>query len=253
VKRLLLILIPALALGGFYLLDRWLADQHYVLAGDSGVLIYAASFDGAVDSSDGSLNDEWEQYPGRLEAVVENGAMRISVGEENGGSYSLTNRRFADFDLQVDARALEGPLDNGYGVIFRAQDRRNYYLFHVSSDGFYSVYRVLNGDKRELSAWIDMPVVNQGLNVINRLRVVARGSEFQFYINDQLVQVCVPNDPTGISTYFLDECVDGTMQDTLVDDTFPAGNLGVSVEAFRLPDAPFEVVVEFDNLLVYGA
>lgn len=252
-KRLLLIVIPLLLIGGLVLLNRWLDDQHYVLTGENGAVLYAASFDGAADASDASFNDEWEQYPGILESKIENSVLQLSIGSGNRGAYSLADHRFSDFDFRVDARAIDSPLDNAYGIIFRAQDRQNYYLFQVSSDGYYRVVRVLDGDERELSTWVDMPIVRQGLNATNQLRVVARGSEFQFYINGEQVQLCIPNDPSAISTYYLDTCLEGEMLDTLVDDTISEGKLGVSAQAFRLPEGAFGVITEFDNVVVFGA
>lgn len=54
-------------------------------------------------------------------------------------------------------------------------------------------------------------IVNQGISTVNRLRVVARGNQFQFYINGEQVQVCIPNNPDAQSTYFMDSCIDGQM------------------------------------------
>jgi hypothetical protein len=190
--------------------------------------------------------------------------------------FSLAAPAFADFDLTVQAQAVEGPLDNGYGVIFRrqvAQPRTpgttwsgwvvsraedlllgstlandGYYLFLVSSDGYYQVSRRVNGADKVLSAWIESPVVNPGFDQPNTLRVVARGSEFQFYVNGELVPLCIPDDPESISTYALGSCIQGQMLDTLVDDSLSSGQVGVVAQSFNEPG----VVVEFDNLVMFS-
>ena len=100
---------------------------------------------------------------------------------------------------------------------------------------------------KKLSDWIPSPLVNQGLNVDNQLRVVAQGDQFRFFINDEQVALCIPNNPEGESTYF-DGCVDGEMHDTLTDDSIGSGQLGVM--AITLDEPNVEVV--FDNVLVYG-
>jgi hypothetical protein len=126
---------------------------------------------------------------------------------------------------------------------------RSHYRFMVSSDGYYSVWREVNGVETVLSAWIDSPLVNQGFEEPNRLRVIARGAEFAFYINDQPMPVCIPNDPDGLSTYTgAGECFEGQMLDTLVDDSIPNGRLGVVAQSF----SEGGVVVSYDNLVVYA-
>jgi hypothetical protein len=148
------------------------------------------------------------------------------------------------------ARPVAGPDDhnNGYGVIFRAQDAANYYLFLISSDGYYQVVRSVDGSQTELSTWIESPLINPGVDVENWLRVIAVGDEFQFFINGGPVALCIPDDPDAFSTFVGDTCRDGQMLTTLVDDALPNGQLGVIARTFD----NVGVAVEFDNFLVYG-
>lgn len=239
-RTLLTIIVLALLLAGLIAVNGQAANWHYVVNGQPGELLYAAAFDG--------FQDEWEQYAEERIAEFGDGALRLTNNTVNNGSYSVTRPRFADFDLTVDARPTAGPLDNGYGVVFRLQDRTHYYTFMVSSDGFYQVQRVVGDDVTELSTWIESPFVNAGIDVVNRLRVVARGDQFEFYINGERVQVCIPNNPAAQSTYFMETCIDGQMLDTLTDATISAGQLGVVVQTFAEPG----VSVEFDNVVVLG-
>jgi hypothetical protein len=240
-----LILIAALVIT--FALSRLTSSWHYVLPVEPGQVAYVATFD--------HLIEDWNQYGGRLEAQVADGVLRLNVGDIGSGPFSTTRQHFADFDMRVQATAREGPEDNGFGVIFRLQDGDNstpaddrYYLFIISSDGYYEVKRVIGREEKLLSAWIESPLINLHIGATNWLRVIARGDRFQFFINDQPVQVCVPNNPEGESTYFMGECVDGAMQDTLMDSTIPNGQLGVVALSLAEPG----VVVEFDNVLVYG-
>jgi hypothetical protein len=241
----LLILIAALVIT--FSLSRLTASWHYVVPVQPGEVAYVATFD--------HLIEDWNQYAGRLEAQVSDGVLRLNVGDIESGPFSTTRQHFSDFDLRVQATPIDGPLNNGYGVIFRLQDNDNtspsddsYYLFLISSDGYYEVKRVIGREEKLLSGWIDTPLVNQGIGATNWLRVVANGDRFQFFVNGQPLQVCVPTNPEGESTYFRGECIDGAMQDTLVDSTIPNGQLGVVALSIDEPG----VVVEFDNFLVYG-
>lgn len=244
-RRLLLLSSLTLTFAGLLALSRAAQGWHFVVSGAPGDLLYVAAFDGFLD--------EWEQAEGRNAAEVIDGlgVMQIRVGEANNMVWAPAALRFADFDLTVQATAVDGPEDddNGFGVIFRlSDDRRSFYTFMVSSDGYYSVERRVDGQARYLSNWVDSPVVNQGLNAVNTLRVVARGDTFTFYINGRQVQLCVPDNPAGESTYRLGTCIGGQMRDTLTDTALTSGRVGVVALTQR--DKP-GVVVNFDHVVIY--
>jgi hypothetical protein len=232
-------------------LNQWISAWHYVIPSEPGKLLYSSTFD--------NFDDEWQQYQGRLSAEIVDGVMQITADNAQSGPFSVTKPHFSNFDLQVQTQPIGGPLDNGYGVIFRLQDPDNYYLFLVSSDGYYQVSRVVNGVEKVISTWLASPAIQQGVAAsqdspdvgVNRLRVIAYDSSFQFFVNGQQVQLCVPNNRDAESTVnpITGECIDGTMLDTLTDASFASGQLGVVVKSLNEPG----VIVNFDNLLVYGS
>ena len=255
-RRIHVLIVLVVIFAALLMFSRSVAGwQHYVVAGDAGMLLYSASFDGG--STDG-FNGDWSQYPGRLSAQITDGQMQISIGAEQAGAYSVALPHFGDFDLRVNAQAVAGPIDNSYGVVFRLQNKDNslleddnYYLFLVSSDGYYQVSRAIDGKQKELSTWIQSAAVKQGLNTVNLLRVIARGDQFHFFINDQPVSLCIPDDPTAQSTInpVSGECMGGAMKEMLTDDTIPNGQVGVVAKSTDTGGAG--VVAAFDNLLVY--
>ncbi|MCB9451009.1 MAG: hypothetical protein H6672_06190 [Anaerolineaceae bacterium] len=248
-RRVGLLLILVALLVAAVVLSRLVATWHYILPAEPGAVVYAAAFDG--------LTDDWEQYEGRVSAeILPESVLRLDVGSAPGGPFSVARPYFGDFDVRVEAQAVSGPINNGYGLIFRLQNHENstlgddrYYLFEVSSDGYYRVQRVLGSEQKDLSTWIPSPVINEGLDTPNYLRVVAQGDQFAFYVNGQQMMLCIPDDPEGESTFdVFGNCTGGTMQPTLTDDALAYGQLGVIARALDAPD----VVVEFDNFIVYG-
>ena len=238
--------------------------------------MYVSTFDGA--------GQDWDLYTGRLQAQIANNSLQIDVGDIESAPFSVASPSFADFDVRVNAQAIDGPLDNAFGVIFRlnqdtaacdsifivlcdladtipilrlvvgssnATETTRFYMFLISSDGY---YQVLRGDgsnedglqQRVISTWIASDAIEQGLGVQNELRVVGRGDEFQFYINNQLVELCIPNNEDAESTYSAGECVEGSMQSTLIDDTVATGQIGVVARSLRQEG----VVVQFDNYVI---
>ncbi len=239
-RRLGGLLILVMVLLALFFAGQAIESWRYVQPAVPGELLYVATFD--------DFTDEWRLYGGRLSATIVDSRLRISVDDVQSGPYSEAQPNFTDFDLRVDTTPIDGPLNNAYGIIFRLFDRDTYYLFLVSSDGYYRVSRRVNGTERILSNWIRLPLVREGLNVTNRLRVIARADNFQFYINDQLAQLCIPDDPGAESTYRLGQCIGGTMQDALTDNAITMGQIGVIAQTLDEPG----VVVDFDNLLVFG-
>jgi hypothetical protein len=244
VRRFLILVALIGVLVGFVFLNRAFANWHYVMPAEPGALLYVATFD--------AFNDDWGQYAGRISSQVADGALRLSVGEPVAGPYSVASPHFGDFDVRAEATAVEGPENNGFGIVFREQDPNNFYTFLISSDGYYRVVRSLSGEEKELSTWIETPHVNSGIGAENSLRVVGSGDQFEFYANDQLLSLCIPDDPNARSTWnFVNQtCVDGSMQDTLIDASFPTGRLGVV--ATTIQGSEMGVVVDFDNVLVFG-
>jgi len=215
-----------------------------VMTTSAGQVLYAAGFD--------ALPEDWDTFDdGELSArIVADDPATAGIrlrAEKSGVAVSSTARwHFADFDYSVMTAAVGGPENNGYGVVFRYANPDNTYTFIISSDGYYSVERTLNGQPVRLSAWVRSDTVNAGIGAVNTLRVVGIGNAFRFYINGQAVQVCIPNDPGGISTYSGGQCVGGQMLDILTDSTFPTGKIGVMVSTPGDPD----VEAAFDNVLV---
>lgn len=239
-RKILIILIPALILVALYLVKQESSSWQYIVSGNTGELLYVSSFDAFLD--------EWEQAPGRNSAEIANSALNISLSVDNAGVYAPTIFNFDDFDLTVKTITNDGPLDNGFGVIFREQDRDNHYLFLISADGYYRLERVQDGERIELSTWIDTPVINQGLGAENNIRVVSEGNRMRFFINGEQMSLC-PADEGSVSTYSLGECLSGKLVDEFIDDTFTYGRIGLGAVSFSMPD----VQISFDDLIIFGA
>jgi hypothetical protein len=245
-RRVIPLLVLSAALVILVILDRASSSWTQIVSGAPGTLLHAASFDGGANDG---FNDEWDQYSGRLTASIEDGALLFRIDEPRGAPFSAPTVFYLDFDARTAASAVDGDnSNNGFGIIFRLRDSDNHYRFLISSDGYYRVVRTVNGEQKDLSTWIPSDAIQQGIGVTNRLRVVGRGDQFQFFINDQPVQLCVPDDPNGVSTYSGGQCF-GTMRDTLEDAALDAGAVGLTAESLDLPG---EVRIAFDYLLVYS-
>lgn len=179
---------------------------------------YEEAFDDAGNWGTGSDVDK--------EGRVQDGQYEFLVKSEFGLFWTTAGEEFGDGVYQVEATPLEGPLDNGYGMMFRVGDEANaFYLFEVSADGFVWIGLCEDGCSEESvlveDGWFASEAVNEGLNVTNVLRVRAEQANLIFYVNDQEVG-------------------------RVTDDSFQSGDIGLAVETL----GEGGVLVAFDNFTV---
>jgi hypothetical protein len=101
--------------------------------------------------------------------------------------------------VEVDA-ALQSDdpgTDASWGVICRAQDKNNYYIFRISADKRPSIWRKVDDRYTPLFAKGSSSDAVYGGKEINHLRADCIGSKLTFYVNNQ--KVAEVEDPTFTS------------------------------------------------------
>ena len=137
---------------------------------------------------------------------------------------TLTEPALTDFSLEVDGRILSGSPQSSYGVLFRMQNPQQFYRFEITGDGTYILERHDAGGSRALfmGDWRDAASINQGLNVVNRLGIVAEGPNISLLVNDVILE-------------------------QITDDAYASGYIGLDAGTFDI--APVQVA--FDNLVIF--
>jgi hypothetical protein len=114
------------------------------------------------------------------------GVYRIAVNTDNTDIWANPGLSFTDTVIEVDAKKVGGPDDNDFGIICRYQDLSNFYFFIISSDGFYGIAKVIDGEQiligLENMEYSD--TINQG-NSSNKLRADCIGKNLVLHINGQ--------------------------------------------------------------------
>ena len=179
---------------------------------------YEESFDDAGKWGTGEdLEASGEVTGGRYEFLVK---------ADLGLFWATAGEQLSDGVYQVEATQLDGPLDNGYGLMFRVDaDTNSFYLFEVSGDGYIwiGVCQESCEDEQPLIAdgWFASEAVNQGLNAGNVLRARVEDGNMIFFVNDQEVG-------------------------RVTDNTLSRGDIGIMVETLGQGG----VLVAFDNFTV---
>jgi TolB protein len=178
------------------------------------ILVYDDDFS---DPSSG-WDDAFDRYTTKQYG---NNKYYVEITTSNLVAWGLANRKVADFRIQVDAAPEEGPNNNGYGILFRFQDRDNFYRFDISGDGFFLLSKFRNGEWVTLVPWTATSAVNVG-HATNRLAVEAVGSQIRVYANDDLLA-------------------------EVEDDTLDEGNFGFFASTFSEPN----LTVSFDDIILW--
>ena len=132
-------------------------------------------------------------------------------------SWTMASPKISNFYLEIQGTSGDSCQGKDrYGLIFRAPDPNQGYLFGISCDGFYRL-RAWDGENfSELAGWRQSEYIHTGPNLTNRIGVIAEGAELSLYINGHLV-------------------------DKIQDSTYSSGVFGAYIAASNSPN--FRVVV----------
>lgn len=157
-------------------------------------------------------------------AVVEyhNGGLRILVEETQYDFWSVAGKDYADVQLEADAAKLGGPDDNDFGLICRYQNKDNFYMLVVSSDGYYGIAKMKDGQYSMIGPeqLQYSPAIAQG-QAANHLQANCVGSVLTLSVNGQ-------------------ELIEA------LDTDFTSGDVGLLAGAYDTPG----VDILFDNFMV---
>ncbi len=151
------------------------------------------------------------------------GGYRIFVNTSESYSWANPYLQLTDVLIEVDARKLGGPNDNDFGVICRYKDIENFYFFVISSDGYYSINKYLNGN---------LEIV--GREQYGESTAIRQGADF-----NEIQASCIGNN--------LELVVNGLSLFKAQDLDFPTGDVGLIAGTFEEPGTD----ILFENFRVY--
>jgi hypothetical protein len=118
----------------------------------------------------------WVRREGVLAQTAETQPWAVAILEE---------KRFSDVDVRVKFRPITGKEDASGGLLFRAKDAKNYYLVRANGlEDNFRLYAMKDGSRHQLaSTKVDAPKLREW----HTMRVVAKGSRIQAYLNGKLL------------------------------------------------------------------
>lgn len=90
---------------------------------------------------------------------------------------------FSDANITVQAKQVAGSLRYGYGIVFRRTSTGNWYKFDIDGNSQWAFFKSVKGTETAIVDFAPSPAINGGLNTVNTLKVQAKGSHFEFFVN----------------------------------------------------------------------
>jgi hypothetical protein len=167
--------------------------------------------------------DEWEiSTSENAEYRVLGGVYSIQVSQENWIAWNSIGQYLDDFEVEFEVTLTEGDSYNDAGLLFRFQDRDNYYELDINGEGSLAVGKQIDGEWYQILDWETFPAI-QPLGAVNRVRLIAEGDRFTVIVND---------DPVA----------------EFRDDTHTSGDIAPVVTAYDDPPAR----ATFDNIRIWA-
>ncbi|MBL8045408.1 MAG: hypothetical protein JNL09_02650 [Anaerolineales bacterium] len=163
-----------------------------------------------------------DDYFTRLSQSIADGRYRWEALTRRASSLTtawLSVYPVADFHLSVSCKHLRGSKSgSSCGVIFRVQDNRNCYWFHITDAQLFAISVAKDGEWQQLVDWKPSEAIKPyGLN---QLDVIAVENHFTFFINGQLAS-------------------------EIEDHHFTRGMAGVGIEGYTVGDETAFDFIEF--------
>jgi hypothetical protein len=130
----------------------------------------------------------WQNLPDSLwgSRYYKDGSYHIKINSIYSLLTSTPGLNFSDVQIHVNATKKAGPDDNNYGIICRWQDVNNFYFLVISSDGYFGIGKVSNGQQTliGLEKMLPSDAVQQGLST-NHLRADCVGDMLSLHVNSE--------------------------------------------------------------------
>ncbi len=189
----------------------------------AGTILYTDTLTSPNGDAPNSTSGGW--VDDGFQCAFRSGSYHVQTYTAHTAAWCYSNQQqFSNAVITAQARLLRG---DTYGLIFRLNPlSRDFYVFEINSKGEYRFVRASSNDPSQwltLIDWTPSNAILSGYGNTNTFLIVATGSQFRFYMNQQLI---VTN---------------------FTDTTYMSGLIGFFVEG----DSPGGTEAAFNNIYIF--
>jgi S1-C subfamily serine protease len=177
--------------------------------------------EGAVLYSDdfSTTTGDWAWSGSEGSVAYGNGELEIEIISPEYIVWGLSGGTYTDTVIDVDTRVIQSAGDGDFGILCRLQDKDNFYGMEISEDGYFTIWKRLNGEHYDLVEWTPSSLIDTSRKAI-------------------LTAICVGDE--------LSLMLDGDLLAEVKDSDLSSGDVGLVAGTWD--GAP--IVVGFDNFVV---
>lgn len=142
-----------------------------------GTVIYQDDFS--------TTQGDWAWQDQDSSVAYVDGALHIQVNQPEYYIWSYAGQSFTDVLLDVDVLVVGQAGDGDFGLICRYQDSDNFYGLEISEDGYYSVWKRVNGELYTLVDWQYSALIMPGRTM--HLSAACVGSTLTFMADGEVL------------------------------------------------------------------
>lgn len=137
-----------------------------------------------TDNFDNNLLNWQLNYSWQDESSINDGRLTVKAKDKETTAWAELPAQYGDFDLVVAVTLTEPDIEGLIRVFFRSTEQGEY-VFDVSSTRLFAAGVIFSDEYTPLIDWTRTTAFKPAAE--NTLRITARGEQFAFYINDELV------------------------------------------------------------------
>jgi glucose/mannose transport system substrate-binding protein len=155
--------------------------------------LFPSALTGEVLYEDNFINLDPSWGPASEILSVKEGKLTLKPALNTTQSVLNQSNLFADADIRIDVAMsatdtnVPGVLDVPGGLIFWAKDYDDFFCLCINAIGSFKVSHYVTGQWLNPVNWTQNEAINKGVEQVNRLRVITKGSEATAYVNDKQV------------------------------------------------------------------
>lgn len=186
----------------------------------------------------------WSYSADAYEHEVVGDELVITVHASNHNTWSIVSVNSTNYYAEVEV-TMEDSADVSAGIGFNYQDDDNFYLFLTDPDGYYSVWRLVNGEWETVLSWTQSSLLQTGVGATNLLGIHMDGDNVRLVVNrNSIGEIDTIATPAGgmalyVETYAATEAVTRFGNFRWWDFSMPSSSDIASVTA-RTPTGVFD-------------